>query len=88
MNSLPDSVPYNIKVSFLEYQRKEWEKVLESSKSNSVGENQADCVQHWLNVNRYALKKLEEIDGQLEELKNAFGARSTTPATTNVQQIS
>jgi hypothetical protein len=78
MTSLPDSVPYNIKVSFLEYQRKEWEKVLESYKSNSALEDQPDSVQHWANVNTYALKKIKEIDSQLEELKLGFGGNSVT----------
>ena len=79
MTSLPDSVPYNIKVSFLEYQRKEWEKVLESYKSHSALENQPGSVQHWDNVNTYALEKIKEIDSQLEDLKLIFGARSATP---------
>ncbi len=83
MNSLPDSVPYNIKVSFFENQRKEWEKVLETSKSSLVEENLSD-MQHWVSVNRYALEKIQEIDRQLEELKHSFAARSTTPTAINV----
>lgn len=84
MTSLPDSVPYNIKVSFLEYQRKEWEKVLESYKSYSVLESQPESVQHWANVNTYALEKIKEIDNKIEELKLVFGSRS---ATADVQLI-
>ncbi len=71
MTKLPDSVPYNIKVSFFEYQRKEWEKVLESSKNSSIGEEQSDSAQHWVSVNRYALEKIEEIDKKIEELKTS-----------------
>lgn len=75
MNSLPDSVPVEIKVSFFEYQRREWEKVLEASK-NSLVENQPEQLQHWVSVNRYALAKIAEIDRQLEELKIAISVRS------------
>jgi hypothetical protein len=84
MNSLPDSVPYNIKVSFLQYQRREWEKVIESSKTPPAQEAQPDIEQHWGSVNRYALEKLEEIDKQLEELKLAFSTNSTITAKANV----
>ncbi|XHH09541.1 MAG: hypothetical protein ACFCUE_02625 [Candidatus Bathyarchaeia archaeon] len=83
MNRLPDSVPVATKVSFFEYQRREWEKVLEVSKNSSVEDNQSDSLQHWLSVNRYALEKLAEIDKQLEELKNSFNARSATIASKN-----
>ncbi|MGD6808681.1 MAG: hypothetical protein ACQCN3_03195 [Candidatus Bathyarchaeia archaeon] len=78
MTNLPDSVPYNIKVSFFEYQRKEWEKVLESSKNNSIEEIQADSSQHWVNVNRYALEKIQQIDKQIEELKRTGATQSAT----------
>jgi hypothetical protein len=83
MNRLPDSVPIETKVSFFEYQRKEWEKVLESSK-NSLVENQPDSLQHWVSVNRYALAKIAEIDKQIEELKLTFSVHSSTSASTNV----
>lgn len=86
MKRLPDSIPYETKVSFFEYQRKEWEKVLESSK-NSVVENQPDSLQHWLSVNNYALEKIAEIDKQLEELKIAFDARANGSFATNVQLV-
>ncbi len=82
MNSLPDSVPYNIKVSFLQYQRREWEKVIESSKTAPPQETQSDFEQHWGSVNRYALEKLKEIDLQIEELKKSFSLNPTP--TTNV----
>jgi len=83
MNSLPDSVPYNIKVSFFEYQRREWEKVLESSKNKSNPEEHQD-VEHWVNVNNYALEKINEIDRQLEALKHSFDTNSTAA---NVQPV-
>lgn len=87
MNRLPDSVPIETKVSFFEYQRREWEKVIEASK-NSLVENQPDSLQHWVSVNRYALAKIAEIDRQLEELKLTGAASgSAKPATTNVQLI-
>jgi hypothetical protein len=85
MNSLPDSVPYNIKVSFLQYQRREWEKVLESSKTAPAQETQPDIEQHWGSVNRYALEKLEEIDKQLQELKLVFDASPTASTATKIQ---
>ena len=70
MNNLPDSLPYKIKVSFFEYKRKEWEKVLQSSSLTlPTGAIQPDSVQHWEVINRYALAKIQEIDGQLAELK-------------------
>ncbi len=68
MNSLPNSLPPNIQVSFFQYQRKEWEKVLESFKNNQVETNQSDHGQHWESVNKYALAKIQEIDKQLERL--------------------
>lgn len=69
MNRLPDSLPYNIKVSFFEHKRKEWEKILESSQNIPVGANQPDSLQHMASINRYALARIQEIDGQLAELK-------------------
>jgi hypothetical protein len=69
VNSLPESLPTNVKVSFFEHQRKEWEKVLESSKNTLAVADTADCLQHWESVNSYALAKIQEIDRTLEELK-------------------
>ncbi|MGE5554758.1 MAG: hypothetical protein ACM3UY_00640 [Methanocella sp.] len=69
MSSLPDSLPINIKVSFFEYQRKEWEKVLEACNHSEA--NPAICMQHWASINTYALAKIQEIDKQLEALKVA-----------------
>jgi hypothetical protein len=68
VNSLPDSLPANVKVSFFEHQRKEWEKVLESSK-NTLPVVDTDCLQHWESVNSYALAKIQEIDRTIAELK-------------------
>jgi hypothetical protein len=72
MNNLPDSVPNQIKVSFFEYKRREWEKVLESAQNIQVGANQPYSLQHLASINRYALARIQEIDGQLAELKLAF----------------
>lgn len=72
MNNLPDSVPYQIKVSFFEHKRREWEKVLESSQSFPAGVNELDSLQHWATINKYALAKIQEIDVQLAELKMTF----------------
>jgi hypothetical protein len=69
VNSLPESLPYSVKVSFFEYQRKEWEKVIESSKTTLVGADEAACLKHWENVNSYALAKIQEIDRKINELK-------------------
>lgn len=71
MNSLPDSVPINVKVSFFEHQRREWEKVLEASKTGHSKETPAEYIQHWASVSTYALAKIQEIDRQLEALKMA-----------------
>jgi hypothetical protein len=68
MSNLP-SLPYSVRASFLEHQRKEWEKVLESSRSNLIGEGKPDFQQHWEDVNCYALEKIQEIDRQIEQLK-------------------
>jgi hypothetical protein len=70
MNTLPDSLPYDIKAAFFEYQRKEWEKVLESSKNSANGENQSEYLQHWEKVSNYALAKIREINQQIEKLKD------------------
>jgi hypothetical protein len=78
VNSLPDSLPYSVKVSFFEYQRKEWEKVIESSKNILAGADKPDCLQHWENVNSYALEKIQEIDKKLEELKNNIASQFAT----------
>jgi hypothetical protein len=72
MNNLPDSLPYQIKVSFFEHKRKEWEKVIQSSQTFPAGANQPDYLQHWEVINRYALAKIQEIDAQLAELKMTF----------------
>ncbi len=69
MNSLPETVPNHVKVSFFEYQRKEWEKILASSKDNTAEEKQVDFAQHWESVSSYALARIKEIDQQLEQLK-------------------
>jgi hypothetical protein len=87
MNRLPDSVPYNIKVSFLQYQRREWEKVIESSKNGPAEETRAEVEQHWINVNTYALAKLAEIDRQLEELKVTFTAGPAASAKADINPI-
>lgn len=84
MNSLPDSVPYNVKVSFFEHQRKEWEKVLETSKTTAE-ENQSS-QQHWASVNTYALAKIQEIDRTLEELKLS-SATPLPPLAANLQPL-
>lgn len=75
MNSLPDSLPYSVKVSFFEYQRKEWEKVIESSKKTLFDTAGSDCLEHWECVNSYALAKIQEIDKKLEELRLSFAAQ-------------
>ena len=80
MKNLPDSVPYQIKVCFFEYKRKEWEKVLQSSQTIPAGTNQPDSLQHWEVINRYALAKIQEIDGQLAELKMTCSAALVTPS--------
>jgi hypothetical protein len=69
MNSLSDSIPIKIRVSFFEHQRKEWEKVLQTSKGNLVGESQPECLLHWETVSSYALQKIKEIDEQLQQLR-------------------
>jgi hypothetical protein len=74
MNSLPDSLPNPIKVSFFEYKRREWEKVLESAQNIQIGANQPDSLQHLASINKYALARIQEIDGQLAELKLAFNS--------------
>jgi hypothetical protein len=75
MNSIPDSLPYSVKVSFFEYQRREWEKVVESSKSTLSGADSPDWLQHWESVNSYALAKIQEIDRKIEELKLGIAAQ-------------
>jgi hypothetical protein len=65
-------------VSFFEYQRKEWEKVIESSKNTLAGADEAACLQHWENVNSYALAKIQEIDKKLEELKLSITSQLAT----------
>jgi hypothetical protein len=80
MNNLPDSLPYQIKVSFFEHKRKEWEKVLQSSQTNPTSANQPDFMQHWEVINRYALTKIQEIDGQLAELKMAYSTDLVAPS--------
>jgi len=79
MNNLPDSLPYQIKVSFFEHKRKEWEKVLQSSQTIPASVNQPDSLQHWEVINRYALAKIQEIDGQLAELKMAYSTDLVAP---------
>lgn len=69
MNSLPDSVPINVKISFFEHQRREWEKVLEASKRDHSEEVPAEYLQHWASISIYALAKIREIDRQIEALK-------------------
>jgi hypothetical protein len=81
MNNLPDSMPYSVKVSFFEHQRREWEKVLEVSESTAAGADRSDCLQHWQSVNSYALEKIQEIDRKIEELKLAFAPSLSAPAT-------
>jgi hypothetical protein len=81
VNSIPDSLPYSVKVSFFEHQRKEWEKVIESSKNIMVDTERVDYLQHWESVNSYALAKIQEIDKKLEELK-----LSLTPQISAVNQ--
>jgi hypothetical protein len=78
MISIPDSLPASVKVSFFEYQRREWEKVVESSKSTLAGADKSDCLQHWENVNSYALAKIQEIDRKIEELKLGIAAQIST----------
>ena len=80
MNSLPDSLPYQIKVSFFEHKRKEWEKVLQSSQTIPVGAIQPESLQHWEVINRYALAKIQEIDGQLAELKMTYNTALVAPS--------
>ncbi len=77
MNSLPDSLPYSVKVSFFEYQRKEWEKVLESSKNTLAEIDKTEYLQHWESVNRYALAQIQEIDRKIEELKLYLAPQTT-----------
>ncbi|MGD6851004.1 MAG: hypothetical protein ACQCN6_02975 [Candidatus Bathyarchaeia archaeon] len=69
MNSFPNSVPDKIKISFFEYQRREWEKVLETSVSSKNSENHPETQMHWENISNYAQERIEEIDKQLEQLK-------------------
>ncbi len=80
MNNLPDSLPYQIKVSFFEHKRKEWEKVLQSSQTIPAGANQPDSLQHWEVINKYALAKIQEIDGQLAKLKMTYSTAIVTPS--------
>lgn len=83
MKSLPDSMPYSVKVSFFMHQRREWEKVLESSKSINLGDDRSECLQHWESVNSYAVAKIQEIDRKIEALKLAL-APSLSAATSNI----
>ncbi len=69
MNTFLDSVPDKIKISFFEYQRKEWEKVLETSAEGQNSENQPESQLHWENISNYAQARIEEIDRQLQQLK-------------------
>lgn len=78
MNSLPDSLPISVKVSFFEHQRKEWEKVIESSKNTLTDAERAECLQHWESVNSYALAKIQEIDRKIEELKLGISPQLST----------
>lgn len=80
MNNLPDSLPYNIKISFFEHKRKEWEKILESSQTLTAGANQPDSTQHWAIINKYALTKIQEIDGQLAQLKTSLNPSLVAPS--------
>jgi hypothetical protein len=82
MTNLPDSLPTQIKVSFFEHKRKEWEKVLISSQSIPTGANQSDSLQHWATINNYALAKIQEIDTQLAELKSAYNIDLAVPLNT------
>jgi hypothetical protein len=69
MNGFSDSLPDKIKISFFEYQRREWEKVLETSASGLISEKQPECQLHWKNVSSYAAERIKEIDRQLQQLK-------------------
>jgi hypothetical protein len=75
MNNITDSLPYSVKVSFFEHQRREWEKVVESSKTSLSTADNPDWLQHWENVNNYALSKIQEIDRKIEELKLGIAAQ-------------
>jgi hypothetical protein len=64
-----DSIPDNVKISFFEYKRKEWEKVLEASANSRISETQPESQLHWENINRYAKERIDEIDRQMQQIK-------------------
>ncbi len=69
MTSCADCIPDKIKVSFFEYQRREWEKVVETSEKSRIAEKQPECLLHWESVSKYAQQQITEIDKELQQLK-------------------
>ncbi len=69
MSGFSKSIPDRVKASFFEYQRKEWEKVLESSVNSRIEENALELQLHWNDVCDYARERIKEIDKQLLQLK-------------------
>ncbi len=69
MDSYSSSIPDTIKLSFYEYQRKEWEKVLQTSANSRREEDELESKKHWENVGKYAQERIEEIDKQLQQLR-------------------
>ncbi len=63
------SIPDKIKISFFEYQRREWEKVLESSTNGRINDNQPESQRHWESISNYALEQIKEIDRQLDKIR-------------------
>lgn len=66
--NLPECIPNKIKVSFFENQKKEWQKIVETSEGSLNEENQLEYV-HWKKINDDAKERIREIDERLSLLK-------------------
>lgn len=67
---LPESLPKEVKLSFLEERKRIWMKIIEMSENASKNENSQEGVAHWEKINTDANERIKRINEEIIFLKS------------------
>lgn len=66
----PESLPKEVKISFLEERKRVWMQIIEISESASKNENLPQYIAHWAEISKDAIERIKRIDDEIIFLKS------------------
>lgn len=67
---LPESLPKEIRLSFLEERKRIWMEIIEMSQNASKNENSPEGLEHWEKINIDANERIKKINQEIILLRS------------------